>query len=341
MTNALSWGLGDRRPDDIRVPAAAMGGPVTPDWAWGGSTGRGVRVCIVDSGVERDHLMVGRVASAHVVVEGDDGRPRTVPSDSGDACGHGTACAGIVREVAPDCELHSVRVLGERFTGTGDFLLAGLRWAVEQGFDVINMSLSTTHERFLRELHELADEAYFRRCVVVASAHNSPVVSFPWRFSSVVSVGSHQEDDTGLHLYNPDPPVEFYAKGQDVRVAWLDNCVTRTTGNSFATPRVAGLCALILAKHPALTVFQLKTVLYLTAANVRVPDRADGTTPTPADPVTAAAAAPPRPGSGADPVGDGLAHTHGAGPPAAPGDDGQRHDGRPGSPPPPETEPEK
>ncbi|MET8945806.1 S8 family serine peptidase [Streptomyces sp. NPDC004542] len=253
---------------------------VTPAWAWGGSTGRGVRVCIVDSGVERNHLMVGRVASAHMVVEGDDGRPRIRPTDTGDLCGHGTACAGIVREVAPECELHSVRVLGENFTGTGDFLLTGLRWAVEQGFDVINMSLSTTHTRFVRELHELADEAYFRRSVIVASAHNSPVVSFPWRFCSVVSVGSHQEGDAGLHLYNPRPPVEFYAQGQDVRVAWLDNCVTRTTGNSFATPRIAGLCALILAKHPGLTVFQLKTVLYLTAANVG-PASSAGTRPDP------------------------------------------------------------
>nr|WP_079178214.1 S8 family serine peptidase [Streptomyces mangrovisoli] len=260
-----------------------MGG-VTPEWAWGGSTGRGVRVCVVDSGVEHGHVMVGHVASAHRVVEGDDGHPLVRPSDAGDLCGHGTACAGIIREVAPDCELHSVQVIGERFTGSGDFLLAGLRWAVEQGFDVINMSLSTTHTRFVRELHELADEAYFRRAVVVASAHNSPVVSFPWRFCSVVSVGSHKEDDPGLYFYNPRPPVEFYAKGQDVRVAWLDNCVTRTTGNSFATPRMAGLCALILAKHPGLTVFQLKTVLYLAAANVRSPQARPGTRPGPETP---------------------------------------------------------
>ncbi|WP_411771504.1 S8 family peptidase [Streptomyces gramineus] len=345
MTSALSWGLGDRRPDDIRVAAAAPGGAeVTPAWAWGGSTGRGVRVCVVDSGVERDHVMIGRVASAHVVVEGDDGRPRVVPTDSGDACGHGTACAGIVREVAPDCELHSVQVIGERFTGTGDFLLAGLRWAVEQGFDVINMSLSTTHERFVRELHELADEAYFRRSVIVASAHNSPVVSFPWRFSSVVSVGSHREDDTGLHLYNPSPPVEFYAKGQDVRVAWLDNCVTRTTGNSFATPRVAGLCARILAKHPELTVFQLKTVLYLTAANVR-------TATAPGDPA-AATASGPAPAPAVDPA-DGLVTAHGAGhpttppsplapsSPAAPADEARPSPGRPGSPQLPDTQPDK
>lgn len=267
----LSWGLRGTRPEDIAVPAVGLSA-VTPQWAWGGSTGAGVRVCVVDSGVETDHPLLGPVASSHVVVAGAGGRAEVRPAgtdDAGDACGHGTACAGIVREVAPDCEIHSVRVLGENYTGTGDFLLAGLRWAVEQRFDVINMSLSTTRTRFVTELHELADEAYFGRSIIVASAHNTPVVSFPWRFCSVVSVGSHQEADPGLYLYNPHPPVEFYAKGQDVRVAWRGRCVTRTTGNSFATPRISGLCALILSKHPGMTAFQLKTVLYLAAANVR------------------------------------------------------------------------
>lgn len=272
MSRALSWGLRDRGPDEIPVSAVDFDG-VGPEWAWGGSTGAGVRVCVVDSGIEGDHGMVGPVASSHEVIKGADGTPEVRPAEARDTCGHGTACAGIIREVAPGCELHSIRVLGERFSGSGDFLLAGLRWAVEQGFDVINMSLSTTHQKFAQELHELADEAYFRRSVIVASAHNTPVVSFPWRFSSVLSVGSHRETDPELYLYNPEPPVEFYAKGQDVRVAWLGNCVTRTTGNSFATPRMAGICALVLAKHPDLTLFQLKTVLYLAAANVHV-DRA-------------------------------------------------------------------
>lgn len=267
MSSALSWGLRGRGPADIELTATGLGA-VDPEWAWGGSTGRGVRVCVVDSGIDGEHDLVGPVASSHVVVQGDDG-PEVRPTEPGDTCGHGTACAGIIREVAPDCELHSMRVLGERFSGSGGFLLAGLRWAVEQGFDVINMSLSTTHTKFAHELHELADEAYFRRSVIVASAHNTPVVSFPWRFCSVLSVGSHQETDAGLYLYNPAPPVEFFAKGQDVVVAWPGGGTNRATGNSFATPRIAGLAALTLAKHPQLTVFQLKTVLYLAAANVR------------------------------------------------------------------------
>jgi subtilisin family serine protease len=150
-------------------------------------------------------------------------------------------------------------------------LLAGLRWAVGQNFDVINLSLSTTRVRFTEELRALTDEAYFRRTVIVASAHNMPVESFPWRFASVISVGSHhEEDDPELFLYNPQPPVEFFAPGQNIPVAWLGGVTIRSTGNSFATPFIAGLCARILSKHPRMTSFQLKNTLYRSAANVRV-----------------------------------------------------------------------
>ncbi|MEZ0072086.1 S8 family serine peptidase [Planotetraspora sp. GP83] len=65
------------------------------------------------------------------------------------------------------------------------------------------------------------------------------------------------------------PPVEFFAHGSNVEVAWPGGRLSRCTGNSFATPHVAGLCALILGKHPGLTAFQLKNVLYLTAFNVK------------------------------------------------------------------------
>lgn len=265
-TDGLTWSLRGRGPEDIPVPAD---GALAPAGITAAGAGRGVRVCVVDSGVERDHPMVGPLAGSWVVVKGDDGI-EVRETDTGDTCGHGTACAGIIRRTAPECELYSVRVLGERFSGTGDILLAGLRWAVQQGFDVINLSLSTTRARFAEELHALADQAYFNRSVIVASAHNTPVESFPWRFASVISVGSHQEDDPGLHLYNPDPPVEFFAPGQNVEVAWPGGGSIRTTGNSFATPFIAGLCARFLSTHPRMTSFQLKSALFLSAANVQV-----------------------------------------------------------------------
>ena len=241
---------------------------ITREWAWGGSTGEGMRVCILDSGVEADHPQIGGLEGAVAVSVDDDGETHIAEDGEGDLCGHGTACAGIVRSLAPDCSLYSVRVLGAGFKGSGHILLGGLRWAVDQGFDVINMSLSTTKRQFAALLHELADSAYFRRTLLVASAHNMPVESYPWRFSSVISVGSHEEPDPLTFFYNPNPPVEFFARGVGVEIAWLGGGTIRSSGNSFATPHMAGICALILAKHPELTPFQLKSVLYLTANNV-------------------------------------------------------------------------
>ena len=240
---------------------------VTREWAIAGSSGD-VDVCIVDSGVETGHPLVGELASTLAVTrEGEE--VGITEDDLGDVCGHGTACAGIVRSIAPGCRLHSIRVLGAGATGAGDLILAGLRHAIEAGHRVINLSLSTTKRRFAESLHELADVAYFNRSVIVASAHNMPVDSYPWRFSSVISVGSHEERDPLAWYANPSPPVELFARGVDVDVAWLGGGSLRCTGNSFAAPHIAGIAALVLAKHPELTPFQLKSVLHLTASNTR------------------------------------------------------------------------
>jgi subtilisin len=267
-----AWSLSRQEADRIGL-ANPLPARVDREWALAGSTGAGVRVCILDSGVEEGHPRVGTVANAVAITVSEDGEPTATPDTEGDLCGHGTACASVVRALAPDAEIHSVRVLGAGFSGTGRTLLAGLRWAVEQGYEVVNMSLSTTKKQFGDVLHELADLAYFQRTVLVASAHNMPVESFPWRFSSVISVGSHEETDPLVFYANPDPPVEFFARGVDVELGWIGGTTIRATGNSFATPCISAIAALILSKHPQLTPFQLKTVLYLISTNV------EGTTP--------------------------------------------------------------
>jgi subtilisin len=262
-----AWSLPAGEGSPIRLPVE-WPPEVTRDWAWGGSSGAGVRVCVVDSGVEPDHPLVGPVQKAVAVVrEGTE--IRVVEDDTeGDLCGHGTACAGVIRSIAPDCELTSVRVLGAGYTGSGPVLLAGLAWAIEHDFDVVNLSLSTTKKEYAGQLHELADRAYFKGTMLVASAHNMPVESFPWRFASVISVGSHEDPDPLVYYYNPKPPVEFFGRGLEVDVPWLGGGTLRCTGNSFATPHLAGICALVLGKHPGMTPFQLKSVLQLTAWNV-------------------------------------------------------------------------
>jgi len=262
-----AWSL---RPETVETARQVARWPARIDreWAWGGSTGAGVRVCILDSGIEPGHPMVGPLERA--VSVGPDGE--IVEDTEGDVAGHGTACAGIVRALAPDCALTSVRVLGAGAKGSGNVLLAGLRWAIDEGYHLVNLSLSTTKGELLTALHEAADMAYFRRTVLVASAHNMPVESYPWRFASVISVGTHGEADPWAFYVNPDPPVEFFARGLDVDVAWSGGGTLRCSGNSFATPHVTGIAALVLAKHPALTPFELKSALYLTASNVEHPE---------------------------------------------------------------------
>jgi subtilisin len=262
-----AWSLPAGSAERVALPTD-WPGQVTREWAWGNSTGEGVKVCILDSGIEAEHPLVDGIDGAVAVQVGENDEITVVEDAEGDLCGHGTACAGIVRSLAPKCSIFSVRVLGAGFTGSGTALLGGLRWAVEQRFQVINMSLSTTKSQFATMLHEIADAAYFRRTILVASAHNMPVESYPWRFSSVISVGSHEEEDPLAFFYNPQPPVEFFARGVDVEVAWLGGSTARSTGNSFATPHISGICALILGRHPELTPFQLKSTLYLTASNV-------------------------------------------------------------------------
>lgn len=253
------------------VPAKAIpAGPIDREWAWGDSTGKGVRVCVLDSGVDDEHPAVGG-RTDHFAVDEVDGRWSIVPDDVGDVAGHGTACAGIIRALAPQCELTSVRVLARNLRGNGEALLTALGWAVRQGFAVVNVSLSTRKEPLKERLHDLTDSAFFTGVTLVSSAHNSPVVSYPWRFPSVISVGSHDREDSWYLESNPNPPVDFFAHGVNVPVAWPGGAAKFVSGNSFATPHVAGLCARILAKHPDFRTPQLRHVLAAVADNLEGP----------------------------------------------------------------------
>ncbi len=240
---------------------------VTRDWAWGGTTGAGVRVGIIDSGLENAHPRLrGRVAE-NVTVEMTDDGPRVVPDDPIDMFGHGTACGDIILSLAPDVELVSIRVLGADLRGKGTAFAAGLEWALEHDIQVCNLSLSSKSESLYPVFHDLADRAYFQSMALISAANNVPAPSYPSLFSSVFSVAAHAEPDPWRIYYNPAPPVEFGAWGVDVPIAWKDGGSTVATGNSFAAPHVAGLVALILSKHPGLSPFEVKAILASVADN--------------------------------------------------------------------------
>lgn len=186
-----------------------------------------------------------------------------------DLFGHGTACAAIIRKAAPACEIMSVRVLGERLSGKGEVFATGLRWAIEHGARVINLSLSTNRDDLFGEFHDIADQAAHAGTVIVSAMNNLPAPSFPSEFGSVISVASSTGKDPFEVFANPAPPADFGAPGIDVDVAWLGGATMTMTGNSFAAPHITGLIARILSKHPALTPYQAKAVLRTVALNNR------------------------------------------------------------------------
>jgi subtilisin family serine protease len=264
---AWSWQFDPRILKDVE--ALPLPERITREWAWDGADGAGVRVAVVDSGVEDGHPDVGRVDGA-VAVEfdpGNDALPRLVEGPHADLFGHGTACAGVIRKLAPACEIHSVRVLGAGLNAHEDAFVTGLRWAIDQKFDVVNLSLGTSTQRYYSVFHELADLAYFNRVALVAAMANVSGPCYPGQYASVVSVAAQEGVDPFIFLANPKPPVEFGAPGINVEVPWKDGGRIRATGNSFAAPHISGLIALILSKHPGLTPFEVKAILRSTAAN--------------------------------------------------------------------------
>jgi subtilisin family serine protease len=186
-----------------------------------------------------------------------------------DSFGHGTACAGIIHSIAPAARITSVKVLGSGLQGKAAAFLAGLTWAVDEGFDVINLSLGTRKLDWALAFHDVCDRGYFGNSFVVTAANNVQRRSYPSLYASVTSVACNLDDDPLRFHANPDPPTEFLARGIDVGVAWLDGKTIRTTGNSYAAPHIAAIAALIRSKHPGLRPFELKSVLWATAANVR------------------------------------------------------------------------
>ncbi|MFN2484465.1 MAG: S8 family serine peptidase [Candidatus Limnocylindria bacterium] len=267
---ALAWSEPFLAEARSRLARAFPLATIDREWAWGGATGAGVTVAIVDSGLEVDHPMLrGRVIES-VAVEMVEGEPQVVGNDlAGDMFGHGTACGSIILSLAPDVDLVSVRVLGGDLRGKGAAFARGLEWTVERGVQVANLSLSSKSEALFPIFHEIVDEAYFKSVALVSAANNVPGASYPSLFSSVFSVAAHDVPDPWHFYYNPSPPVEFGAWGVQVPTAWKDRGTMSAVGNSFAAPHIAGLVALILSKHPGLTPFEVKAILAAVADNPR------------------------------------------------------------------------
>lgn len=268
-----------RRSTALRLDSVVSMDDLSPAWAWGGATGQGVRVAVIDSGIEADHPDLNGcvdVDSGVAITLDSTGELVELRGPHDDSVGHGTACASIIHSLAPEARITSVKVLGKGLSGKAAAFLRGLAWAVEEGFDVINLSLGANRREWALPFYEICDRAYFSGSFIVTAANNLPRPSFPSLYASVASVASSLSTDPYRFHHNPEPPTEFLAPGVGLEVAWKNGARIMATGNSYAAPHISGIAALIRSKHPDLRPFQLKTVLWATAANVREAPRPAG-----------------------------------------------------------------
>ncbi|MCE2516080.1 MAG: S8 family serine peptidase, partial [Acidobacteria bacterium] len=107
-------------------------------------TGRGVRVAIIDSGLDPSRVDFARNVVGGVSIQADDDGTLRRSADYGDEAGHGTACAGILRGLAPEAELSIIRIFDAFLSARASVLEAALEYAGEAGAHVINASLGVT-----------------------------------------------------------------------------------------------------------------------------------------------------------------------------------------------------
>jgi subtilisin family serine protease len=243
-----------------------------------GATGEGVTAAVLDTGIDVTHPDLDGVVirSVEVVQRPALSVLEMAPTLSGkelDPVGHGTACAGIIHEVAPKAKLVSVRVIGAGAAGTGEQFVHGLQWVLEREprARVVNLSLGTVQERFATPLRRLVDRAYWDDIVLVAAGNNMGAVSYPAQFASLIAVDNESFHDPLAFKYRRGHPLELVARGIYVKAPKAGGGYQLWTGTSFACPHVTGLVARLLSINPHLTAFQIKTLLHVLRANRDAP----------------------------------------------------------------------
>ncbi len=240
-----------------------------------GLDGTDVRVAVVDSGIRVDHphlpppaggIAIGSGARDEVPAAGSDGSaaaPGSAPPYV-DTAGHGTACAGIIHEIAPGAALYAVRVLAADLTATAASLVEALAWVADQRMDVANLSLGSAAPQD-GELAAACERAARAGVILVAAHHNQGCPSLPAACSQVISVGAAAGLGARDYVLTGQDDPELLARGDPQRVCWLDPDYVLLDGTSFAAARIAGLVALIRQAIPGASLAEVRRQLSLGA----------------------------------------------------------------------------
>ncbi|MGH2770063.1 MAG: S8 family serine peptidase [Actinomycetota bacterium] len=258
-------------------------GKIEAERAWAKSRGEGVVVAVVDSGVDFGHPdLKGKSAGSWNCVGVSDDTQDCRPGGEDDV-GHGTAVAGVaaamtgngegIAGVAPDAKIMSVKVLSSEGTGSIPDIARGVKWAADQGAEVINLSLGPenilplldlifgdSRKQFQEEFQEPVDYATGKGALVVAAAGNDGEPSYFAGMEHVYVVGATGPDDEVAFYSSTDPNV--YAPGGDDKSTFdcseggSERCILTTKrggtygpiqGTSFAAPHVSGVAALLMS----------------------------------------------------------------------------------------------
>ncbi|MEA2053325.1 MAG: S8 family serine peptidase [Euryarchaeota archaeon] len=222
----------------------------------GGNKGAGVKVAIIDTGIDYDHPDLD--ANFGTLLGYDFANDDSEPMDDN---GHGTHCAGIVAAedngegvvgVAPGAHLYAVKVLDGSGSGYESDVIAGIQWSKTNNMDVISMSLGSDFGSI--SLKKACDNAYSSGVLLVAAAGNDGyssgkgnTVDYPARYSSVIAVAATDSNDIRARWSSTGPDVELAAPGVSIYSTYLGGGYATMSGTSMACPHVAGTAALVIA----------------------------------------------------------------------------------------------
>ncbi len=257
----------------VNEPALPAGLEFTPETSC--VTGAGVVVAVLDTGIDPSHPDL----ADKVLPNGIDTLENTTDvrdigngiDDDGDGTvdemvGHGTNVAGIVTQVAPNAQILPVKVLDSDGVGNTFSVVSGIHYAVEQGADVINLSLGTTYDSLA--IREAVSFAVDQGVLVAAAAGNGDQqdpVEYPAAVDEVISVAATDANGDKASYSNYHQTVDISAPGDNVASAYPDGRYITASGTSMSTPLVAGAAALMMERHPGATPSQVMTVLQNTS----------------------------------------------------------------------------
>ncbi len=232
---------------------------INADAAHAVATGAGVKVCVVDTGVDIDHPdLAANILQAVTVRPSGRGKKNQAKPD--DDAGHGTAVIGLIAAldnnqgivgVAPDVSIISVKALDQNAQAPNSLLAEGIDECRIRGADVINMSWNATESLAIAEAVGRASDAGI--ILIAAAANNSfdlgdPAYPYPYpaTLPEVVAVSATDIDDNFASFSNYGTKVELSAPGVDVDTTALGGGYRTGSGTSASAPYVAGVMALLL-----------------------------------------------------------------------------------------------